>query len=406
MNTIIFGCGNIGRWTLGFIGKERVDYFCDNNLLLIGKYVEGIEVISYEELLKLYNKDDALIIVGMNGNNAEGVAEQLELDGIYDFVVAEQISGYNIYGNIKDETFLELCNKSIRQEYAIKYLKLRLEKQKNRVNYFKKHTDIRYMKPAVGRLRAEQLHKVKLARETLDFLEENCSIKCWITGGTLIGKLRHDGFVPWDDDVDFGIMREDVYKLINFFDGYSVVHIPETGFFQSTKDEESEINKTKTLEEVAYDYKGRYVLLLFPDFMRIYKQNDDLLEMTLELFPFDFYNDCATIGDYHDITIEAFTKKKDLPTVRKAFDWCQEKINNSNIISKEKTNKILPGIDSFIYRGLWNIEEFMSYDVIFPLNEIVFEGEKFYSVNQPELYITHEYPNWMEFPNDIGAEEE
>ena len=60
MNTIIFGCGNIGRWTLGFIGKERVDYFCDNNSLLIVKYVEGIEVISYEELLKLYNKDDAL----------------------------------------------------------------------------------------------------------------------------------------------------------------------------------------------------------------------------------------------------------------------------------------------------------------------------------------------------------
>ena len=45
-----------------------------------------------------------------------------------------------------------------------------------------------------------------------DILLSN-NISYWVTGGSLIGALRHRGIVPWDDDGDICIMRKDVNKL-------------------------------------------------------------------------------------------------------------------------------------------------------------------------------------------------
>lgn len=52
--------------------------------------------------------------------------------------------------------------------------------------------------------------------KTLKKFDEICrkyDIKYWICYGSLIGAIRHNGFIPWDDDLDIGIMRSDYNKL-------------------------------------------------------------------------------------------------------------------------------------------------------------------------------------------------
>lgn len=53
----------------------------------------------------------------------------------------------------------------------------------------------------------------------LDEFCENNGIRYYLSGGTLLGAVRHQGFIPWDDDIDVNIPRPDCYKLQELCNG-------------------------------------------------------------------------------------------------------------------------------------------------------------------------------------------
>lgn len=57
-------------------------------------------------------------------------------------------------------------------------------------------------------LRACQLKQLAILEE-IDKICKRHKIEYWLDGGTLLGAVRHGGFIPWDDDIDIGMSLED-----------------------------------------------------------------------------------------------------------------------------------------------------------------------------------------------------
>ena len=70
--------------------------------------------------------------------------------------------------------------------------------------------------PDGSRLRTIQMRLFDLLCKLDDFCKAN-GIKYWLDSGTLLGAARHGGFIPWDDDVDVMMLREDWDKFRKAF---------------------------------------------------------------------------------------------------------------------------------------------------------------------------------------------
>ena len=62
-----------------------------------------------------------------------------------------------------------------------------------------------------------QTEQKEILLDMLKYIDEICrknNIKYFLYGGTLIGAIRHKGFIPWDDDVDICVPYNEYRKLI------------------------------------------------------------------------------------------------------------------------------------------------------------------------------------------------
>jgi lipopolysaccharide cholinephosphotransferase len=250
-------------------------------------------------------------------------------------------------------------------------------------------------------LTAEMLRNKQLVvlNDVHNFCEKH-ELKYSLAGGTLLGAIRHKGFIPWDDDIDIMMPRDDYeYLLRNINDENKNLishHIKGKGksFFPRFYSKISLIN-SKLIEPRAEPF--------FED-----------IGINIDIFPIDF------IHDEENVCRNRFRK---LLFFKRLYMIDQSKLKRKNLFFKviiATIRLIKPLFDKFLLNNIdsclkdnnpyrkdgfaISIGSLYSKKDIFPkklyeeFKLVNFENKKFNSILNHELYLSQLYGNYMKLP--------
>ena len=235
-------------------------------------------------------------------------------------------------------------------------------------------------------LRQAQLIMLDMLVE-FDAICQKHNLKYWLDSGTLLGAVRHKGFIPWDDDIDLSMPVEDYRKFKKIANN----ELSDNIFFQTREtDPKFKFDYIKLRSNrasiVEFHEEGRDVGYHQGIFVDIFP----MLTLPNTEFHQAFYEDAfKLIRDVSAISLHT-PNGKEHPRVRQAL---LEAVNEMHEGWEKENIKV-------IYSGkMPDVAAWFDIDEMFPLSKIEFEGLEFYAPKNPHHYLGEIYSfNYMELP--------
>jgi len=239
----------------------------------------------------------------------------------------------------------------------------------------------------------EILHErmLEIAKETDKICREH-GWKCSLYGGSVIGAVRHNGFIPWDHDIDMAMPRKDYDKLVKYFQ----TNTNEKIFFSTYETEplypnnwgKMRLNGTVFLEKELVGlpiHQG-----VFIDIHPI----DNILPFFLQfqVRATMFWNCVAQVKD------KRYNGSKIKKNIYGIFSWLPHRVINILRGASMKMFKWFP--TKYVYKvahannGIYPIPRATFEDLI----EHKFEDTTFYIPKNYDEFLTKRYGDYMQLP--------
>ena len=247
-------------------------------------------------------------------------------------------------------------------------------------------------------LRKAQLVELEILTE-VDRICRKENIKYFLYYGTLLGAVRHGGFIPWDDDIDIVLLREDYDKLMECLK----TELGEKFWLQNLDTDENywlpyaKVRKKGTVYREIFmdnvpDEKSGVWIDIFPlDNMPRSKR-----KIKLENFILNIIN-CNLRVRALNMKISSISRRY------RPFVWALNIFTKKKIIKMQdkrmrKHNKKDTGIVLYACTQLNSYKDFMIKKDLFKSAEISFEGKKFFAPQDYDTVLKHLYGDYMTPP--------
>ena len=242
-------------------------------------------------------------------------------------------------------------------------------------------------KPLLGRLQG-------ICTEMLAFCDNVCKkydLQWWLDFGNLIGAARHEGFVPWDDDTDIGMMRADYLK----FKEVITVELKKNNL-------EDIITISYRKRPVNCDIAGSPNIKTFMQLFIVDKDENDkrALLAGVDIFTYDFLKDFdpKTIDSlYYETKLKFYEDLHSDIGMEKSIENYYKNLN----LSFDESKYVMHGVEGAC--GPRNIYKMLIVDknTLFPLKRMKFMDKMFPCPNDYDTYLKTVYGDYMKIPKSI-----
>lgn len=226
------------------------------------------------------------------------------------------------------------------------------------------------------------------------------NLQYYVIGGTLLGAVRHKGFIPWDDDIDVGMPREDYKKFLKIAPKY----LPKEYFLQThITDKEYPANFAKirnsntTFIETSLNKcninHGVYIDVFPLDY---YPTNK------IKSFLFDIYNKVLSFRISAVFNLENIHYPLYKKIIRKTISSLLKVIypnihsalkKRDNLFKSVKERNLITN-----HCGAWGKKEIAPIEWFGKGTELYFENLTVKAPKEYDKYLTHIYGDYMKFP--------